>query len=90
MELETLILSEVSQEEKDKCHLISYIWNRIYSTNEPIYRKETYRHGEQMCGGQGEGVRSGMEWEFGIGRPKLLHLEWIGNEVLLYSTGHCI
>ena len=27
MELETLILSEVSQKEKDKYHMISHIWN---------------------------------------------------------------
>ena len=29
MELETLILSEVSQKEKDKYHMISHIWNLI-------------------------------------------------------------
>ena len=27
-----------------------------------------------------------MNWEFGVGRCKLLHLEWINNKVLLYST----
>ena len=31
-----------------------------------------------------------MEWEFGVGRCKLLHLEWMGNEVLLYNTGKCV
>ena len=31
-----------------------------------------------------------MDWEFGVGRCKLLHLEWTSNEVLLYSTGKCI
>ena len=30
---------------------------------------------------------SGMDVEFGVGRCKLSHLEWISNEVLLYSTG---
>ena len=25
-----------------------------------------------------------MDWEFGVGRCKLLHLEWIDNKVLLY------
>ena len=30
------------------------------------------------------------EREFGLSRCKLLHLEWIGNEVLLYSTGNYI
>ena len=28
----------------------------------------------------------GMEWEFGIGRCKLLYIEWINNKLLLYST----
>ena len=40
MELETLILNEVNQKEKDKCHMISLIWNLIYGKNEPVYRKE--------------------------------------------------
>ena len=29
-----------------------------------------------------------MDWEFGVSGCKLLHLEWISNEVLLYSTGN--
>ena len=29
VKLETLILSEVSQKEKDKHHMISHIWNLI-------------------------------------------------------------
>ena len=33
---------------------------------------------------------SGMDWEFGFNRRKLLHLEWMSNEVLLYSTGNYI
>ena len=31
-----------------------------------------------------------MEWEFAVGRCKLLHLEWINNKVLMYSTGNYI
>ena len=31
-----------------------------------------------------------MDREFGGDRCKLLHLEWISNEVLLYSTGNYI
>ena len=31
-----------------------------------------------------------MYREFGVNRCKLLHLEWIDNEVLWYSTGNCI
>ena len=31
-----------------------------------------------------------MNWEFEVSKCKLLHLEWISNEVLLYSTGNYI
>ena len=34
--------------------------------------------------------RSGVDWEFGVSRYKLLHLEWMDNRVLLYSTGNYI
>ena len=37
-----------------------------------------------------EGVGSGMDWESGISRCKLLPLEWISNEILLYSSGNYI
>ena len=33
---------------------------------------------------------NGMDWEFGINRCKLLPIEWISNEILLYSTGNYI
>ena len=33
---------------------------------------------------------SEMDREFGVSRCKLLPLEWISNEVLLYSTGKYI
>ena len=33
---------------------------------------------------------SGMEWEFGVSRRKLLYLEWICNGVPLYNTGNSI
>ena len=41
MDLEIIILSEVSQKEKDKYHMISHMWNLKYGTNEPIYKPET-------------------------------------------------
>ena len=34
-----------------------------------------------------EGSRGRMEWELRISRGKLLHIGWIKNKVLLYSTG---
>ena len=30
---------------------------------------------------------SGMDWESGVNRLKILPLEWIRNEILLYCTG---
>ena len=54
-------------------------------------RKQTHRHREQTCGCQGGGGGCrGMDWEFGINRCKLLHIEWINNKVLMYSTGNYI
>ena len=38
---------------------------------------------------KGEGKR-GVDREFGISRHKLLYLEWINNDALLYSTGNCV
>jgi len=37
-----------------------------------------------------EGRGSGMDWEFGVSRFKLLYLEWINNKVILYSRGNAI
>ena len=49
--------------------------------------KETdHNQGEQTYGCQGEQEGSGMDREFGVGRCKMLHLEWRGNGVLLYNT----
>ena len=39
---------------------------------------------------KGERGGSGIDWEFGVNIHNLLHLEWINNKVLLYSTGKYI
>ena len=39
-------------------------------------------------GGGGAGGGRGMDWKFGVNRYKLLHLEWISYDILLYSTGN--
>ena len=36
-----------------------------------------------------EGGR-GRDCNFGISRCKLLHSEWMGNGILLYSMGNCV
>ena len=49
-------------------------------------QKQTHGHREQTCCCEG-GRRGGrMDCEFGFSRHKLLHLEWISNEVLLYTA----
>ena len=53
-------------------------------------RKQTHGHKEQTCGCQGGGLGSGMGWEFGVSRCKLLHLEWINNGVLSCITRNYI
>ena len=63
MELETLILSEMSEKEGQIPYDITYIWNLIHSTNKSFHRKETHKLGEQICGYQGGGRGSGMDWE---------------------------
>ena len=50
MQLQIIILSKVSQTEKDKYHMISHVWNLKYDTNEPIYETENQRHREQTGG----------------------------------------
>ena len=91
MGLETLMLSEVSQKRKRQTSYdITYIWNLIYSTNKPSHRKETHGLGEQTCGCQQGWGGSGVDWELGVNRYKLLPLEWISNEILLCSTGNYV
>ena len=54
-------------------------------------QKQTYR--EQPCGcqrGEGMRVRRGVHGELGVGRCKLLHLEWINSKILMYGTGNYI
>ena len=67
---------------------ITSIWHLIYGTNEPFHRKENHGLREQTCACPRGGGGSGMDWESGVNRCKLLPLEWISNEVLLYSTGN--
>ena len=57
IQLEILILSEVSQKEKDK-YDITYVWNLKHGTNEPVHRNRL-RHGEQTCGCKREGEDGG-------------------------------
>ena len=91
MQLEILILNEVSQKEKDKYRMISLIGGieTMAHINLLTEQKQTPRHGGQTCGCC-QGWGSGLDREFGVSRCKLLPLEWLSNEVLLFSTGNYI
>ena len=54
MKLEILILSEVSQKEKDKYRMISFICRiqNMAQMNLSTKQKQTHRHTEQICGCQ--------------------------------------
>ena len=54
-----------------------------------IKQKQIHRHNRLVVAKEEE-RRSVMDGEFGVSRCKLLHLEWISNEVPLYSTGNYI
>ena len=77
-----------SEREREILYDIIYIWNLKYGTdNLATKQKLTHRHREETCGCQGGGM---MEWErleVWISRCKLLHLEWISNEVLFIAQG---
>ena len=53
-------------------------------------QKQTHSHTEQTCVCKGGGGGNGMGGVFWVIRCKLLLLEWINNEVLLYSIGNYI
>jgi len=53
-------------------------------------QKKPHSHKQETCGCQGGGGESGIDWEFGVSRFKLLHLGWMSNKVRVYSTGNSI
>ena len=75
MELEVLILSEISQKEKDKSHMISLISGIYYvaQMNLSTEKKLTHGHGEETCSCQSRGGGSEVDLAFGVSRCKLLH-----------------
>ena len=71
------------------------IWYHLYVESK-IRDRWTYPQNRERLTGienrlvvttrEGEGSR--MDWEFGVSRCKLLHLEWISKDILLYSAGN--
>ena len=65
------------------------MWNLKYNTSESIYETKTDSDIESrlvVARGGGGRRREGLGvWDY---RCELSHIEWINNEVLLYSTGN--
>ena len=68
MDREIIILSEISQTEKDKNHMILLIleFKHMIQMNLFTKQKQTHRHGKQTYGYQREQGRGGINQEFGI------------------------
>ena len=86
MDLESFILSEVSQTEKEKYHmasLICEIWKEMIQMNLLTKQNKTHRLRKQMYGcHKGKGIVR----EFGVVMYTLLYLKWITNKDILYGT----
>ena len=76
MQLETVILSEVSQKEKDKYHMIWYRHRIRDIENRLVFAK-------------GKGVGEGWigSFELAVANFVLIYIEWKNNKLLLYSIG---
>ena len=79
IQLEIIILSEVSQKEKDKYHTNHlYVESKIWSKWTYLWNRNRIMDTEnRLVIAEGEGFERGMEWEVGISRYKLLCTEWI-------------
>ena len=91
MQLE-IIMQSKSERERQIPYDVTYIWNLKHGTDESIYKTEidsqTQRTDLWLPRGRTGG--RGIDWEFGVGRCKLLYIGWINNKVLLQSTRNYI
>ena len=83
------LLTNWSKSEREK---INTIWYHLYVKSK-IWPKWTYLQNTnrlldiEICGCQGDGEGSGMDWEFEISTWKLLHLEWISKRSCCIAQG---
>ena len=90
IQLETIILSEVRKRKIQTIYhffVESKMWHKwTYLQNRN--RSQPWSEDLWIPGRSGGG--SGMDREFGVRGCKQLHMEWMDNSVLLYSTGNCV
>ena len=58
--------------------------------NLSMKQKQMHRQRADLWLPSGRPGGRGMDWKFWINSFKLLYIEWLNNEVLLYSTGNYI
>ena len=76
MALENIMLSEISQIERQGLCNITYMWTRkIIQMNLYTKQKQTHRHRKQTYVYQRGDGRGGTNWEYGIKRYKLLYIK---------------
>ena len=83
IQLESIILSEVSKKQKDKYQMTSVICGISNMTEMSLSQKQIQGRGEHTVVAKGEVIRGGMKWEVGFKRYKLLYMQWINNQFLL-------
>ena len=75
-DLEIIILTELSQEEKDKYYTTSLTCKNLkYDTNKPIYKTETVTDIHNRLVVIKRERKWGRDWAYGINRYKLLYRE---------------
>ena len=67
------MLSKSKRERQISC-AITYMWTLKYDVNEPVYKTDSQTQRSLVVAKVEAGGR-GMDWEFGLSRCKLLHLE---------------
>ena len=89
IDLETTILSEVSQKEKDKYHMMSLMcgMQNMLSMNLSMKQKQTNRHRRSTCACQGVEEGEGLTGSLGFVDA---NYKWVNNKALLFSTGNYI
>ena len=90
LQLEIIILSEVSQKENKKIPYDIYICNLKYGTNEPIYKAETDSQTQKTNLLLPSERREGVRWTGSLQQMQTVTFGRDNNKVLLYSTENYI
>ena len=91
MNTEILILNKVRKRKTSTVCYQFYAESKIWHKWTHRWNRNTLTYTDnKLVVAKGEEDGRGMDWEFGARRCKLLHIAWINNKVLLYSTGKWI